>query len=296
MIVFGVPECDAEGKKKEKRMTGTKSDNCTLIVKLHLIQSILKSVLDWANLILKKLDQSMLIYRQLKINLFTNMYKAKTMTKYEKLGVSNDLTKTERKEKNVCGKKPKSFKKRRQASEDPRTSFSTKNSAGQVNKVDKMTSGINSDANMLDFNHSSTKSVNSYKILPQLNCFYTNADQLQNKLKELEIRTQDTKPHIIGITEVKPKNGRCGTEESEYSLGENRKYQMFSKNIDTEIGRGLLLYIDKELDASEFHPETKFEENLMVKINLNNADKLLVCLNIDSITTRPKNIKKSSGI
>ena len=69
--------------------------------------------------------------------------------------------------------------------------------------------------------------VNSSKILPQLNCFYTNADQLMNKLTELEIRTQDTKPNIIGITEVKPKNCRYATRVSEYSLTDQRNYQIF---------------------------------------------------------------------
>ncbi len=132
--------------------------------------------------------------------------------------------------------------------------------------------------NSLNFNSSSTRRVNSHKVLPQLNCFYTNADQLHNKLTELEIRTQDNKPNIIGITEVKPKHGRYKTREPEYSLGKGRQYQMFSKNIENDTGRGLLLYVDQDLDATEYEPETQFEENLMVKINLNNADKLLVCL------------------
>jgi hypothetical protein len=34
---------------------------------------------------------------------------------------------------------------------------------------------------------------------------YTNADQLKNKLAELEIRIEEHQPWIIGITEVKPK-------------------------------------------------------------------------------------------
>jgi hypothetical protein len=47
--------------------------------------------------------------------------------------------------------------------------------------------------------------VNKTTILPKLKCFYTNADQLFNKLPELMVRTRDNKPDIIGITEVKNK-------------------------------------------------------------------------------------------
>jgi hypothetical protein len=50
--------------------------------------------------------------------------------------------------------------------------------------------------------------VNKTTILPKLKCFYTNADQLFNKLPELMVRTRDNKPDIIGITEVKNKNNR----------------------------------------------------------------------------------------
>jgi hypothetical protein len=52
--------------------------------------------------------------------------------------------------------------------------------------------------------------VNKFAVLSKLNCFYTNsnADQLFNKMAELIVRTRDSKPNIIGITEVKPKLNR----------------------------------------------------------------------------------------
>jgi hypothetical protein len=53
---------------------------------------------------------------------------------------------------------------------------------------------------------------------------------------------------------------------------------MFEKNIDTEEGRGLILYIDNKLEATEIHMEINFQENLFVKIKLNQTDKLLVGL------------------
>jgi hypothetical protein len=75
--------------------------------------------------------------------------------------------------------------------------------------------------------------VNKTTILPKLKCFYTNTDQLFNKLPELlMVRTRDNKPDIIGITEVKNKNNRQNPGTAEYSIGEVGKYQMFAKNID----------------------------------------------------------------
>ena len=74
--------------------------------------------------------------------------------------------------------------------------------------------------------------VNKTTILPKLKCFYTNADQLFNKLPELMVRTRDNKPDIIGITEVKNKNNPQNPSIAEYSIGEVGKYQMFAKNID----------------------------------------------------------------
>ena len=50
--------------------------------------------------------------------------------------------------------------------------------------------------------------VHKFAVLPKLNCFYTNADQLLNKITELEVRSRDDRPNIIGITEVKPKHNR----------------------------------------------------------------------------------------
>jgi hypothetical protein len=55
-------------------------------------------------------------------------------------------------------------------------------------------------------------------------------------------------------------------------------YKIFEKNIDTEEGRGLILYVDNKSEAAETHMETNFPEKLLVKIKLNQTDKLLVGL------------------
>ena len=46
--------------------------------------------------------------------------------------------------------------------------------------------------------------------------------------------------------------------------------------MEKDNGRGLLLYINKELNGNEVQMESNFEENLFVQIKLNNNDKLLI--------------------
>ncbi|CAG2213615.1 unnamed protein product [Mytilus edulis] len=122
------------------------------------------------------------------------------------------------------------------------------------------------------------ENVNSFAVLPKLNCFYTNADQLFNKLSELIVRARDNKPNIIGITEVKPKVNRYKPSKAEYSLPEVGNYKMYEKNLETDEGRGLLLYIDSNLESTEVNMEAQFQENIFIKIKLNQNDKLLIGL------------------
>ena len=119
-------------------------------------------------------------------------------------------------------------------------------------------------------------SVNKFQFIDRLKCFYTNADQLKNKMTELQVRIGDVMPHIIGITEVKPKSSTYQCKTAECSLDDIGEYEMFS-NIDKE-GRGMILYIQKLLPVTEVKMSTNFCENIFVKIRLNNHDSLLVGL------------------
>ncbi|CAG2191303.1 unnamed protein product [Mytilus edulis] len=116
------------------------------------------------------------------------------------------------------------------------------------------------------------------------------------RLPELIVRTRDDKPKIIGITEVKPKNNRYKPGISEYSLAEVSDYNMFGKNLDVDTGRGLLLYIDKQLDASQVHMNTEFQENLFIKINLNQSDQLLLGLIYRSPSNRSQEYTKQLNL
>ena len=120
--------------------------------------------------------------------------------------------------------------------------------------------------------------VGNFTTFHKLSCFYTNADQLRNKLTELSVRTGMDNPQVIGVTEVKAKNSNYIIKQSEYTLDNKTKYNMFSANLDCERGRGLLLYIDARLEAVEVKMDTEFEECLFVKVQVNSRDKLLIGL------------------
>jgi len=94
---------------------------------------------------------------------------------------------------------------------------------------------------------------------------YTNADTLTNKLNELNtlIKSLQQKPSVITITEVKPKH-KWHSNINELQI---EGYCMFCNNLDYVNSRGVVIYVDKSLHSSEISIETKFSENIFVKIN-----------------------------
>ena len=103
-------------------------------------------------------------------------------------------------------------------------------------------------------------------------CFYTNADQLRNKQNEFEQRIKELKPHIIAINEVKPKNPKCTVTIPEFYL---EGYTLFSKNIENNEGRGIIIYVLNSLYAENINLVSTFKECLFIEIKLKNKTKLL---------------------
>ena len=103
---------------------------------------------------------------------------------------------------------------------------------------------------------------------------YTNADSLLNKRHELESIIREYKPHIIGISEVNPKNLIYPLNESEINID---GYVCFS-SIST--GRGVVLYIHNSLEAHETSVGDKsynmYKDAVWCTVKLNNQDKVLV--------------------
>jgi hypothetical protein len=54
---------------------------------------------------------------------------------------------------------------------------------------------------------------------------------------------------------VKPKLNRYKPALAEFSLTEVGSYKIFEKHIDKEENRGLILYLDNKLEATEIHME-----------------------------------------
>ena len=106
-----------------------------------------------------------------------------------------------------------------------------------------------------------------------LRVFYTNADQLANKLGELEARIKIEKPHLILITEVNKKNAKYTTETVIFHM---KGYQFFHTNVG-EKGRGVAIYVQENIkDVLEITPKTKFSENKIVAINISKTSNLLI--------------------
>ena len=106
-----------------------------------------------------------------------------------------------------------------------------------------------------------------------LRIIYTNADQLTNKLQELETRIKLDNPHIILITEVNSKNTKNSPDLVTFQLP---GYQLFHQNVSSD-GRGIIIYIQQSIkDVLEITPKTNFSENKIVSIKISNTTDLLV--------------------
>ena len=95
--------------------------------------------------------------------------------------------------------------------------------------------------------------------ISNLHCYYTNADQLNNKLNELKLIVMDQEPDVIAITEVKPKNNRYQVSEADYIIP---NYKIWHTNIDNNSGRGIIIYTKENLSCQEIIVCDNFQENL----------------------------------
>lgn len=84
--------------------------------------------------------------------------------------------------------------------------------------------------------------------------------------------------HIIGITEGKSKSHKQQMIPTEFNLDDIEDYNMFSRNIENHIGRGLLLYVQKTLEAKEMVTVSEFQESIFVKIKCSNNENVIIGL------------------
>ena len=191
-----------------------------------------------------------------KREIFQNLHKLRQAP--NNISVSHDMTKKQREELQELIKEAKNKEENDQ-------------SGNVMYRVRGPPMGMVHKENQQKIRHPSRTRLHS------LSCMYTNADQFRRKFPEFTVRINKEQPMIIGITEVKPKNSMDKLFPAEFSIDNIGDYDSpFCKNITTNIGRGILLYVHKQLQAKEVEMKTEFQEALFVEINLNEQDKLLV--------------------
>jgi hypothetical protein len=117
---------------------------------------------------------------------------------------------------------------------------------------------------------------------------YTNADSISNKIDEFRLMVKNNRPHIIGVTEFKPKNARYDLTIAELNVD---GYKSFTNSMIKDDGqRGCLLYISSELVANQVEVEAEFKDSVWAKIQLVSTDSLVVgCVYRSPSNSKPAN-------
>ena len=112
-----------------------------------------------------------------------------------------------------------------------------------------------------------------------LNCLYTNADQLLNKLDDLLMFIASNEPDIMMITEVIPKAQQNSISYPQLSIKGYDTYVNFNpdeENLGSSGIRGVAIYVKCNLVARKLKLNNLFSDQLWVEITLRNND-LLLC-------------------
>lgn len=106
---------------------------------------------------------------------------------------------------------------------------------------------------------------------------YTNADSLINKRTELKLLLDSLprKPHIIAITEVKPKcrSTALGLTSGELCLD---GYQSFSNDLENTSHRGVIIFVQNDISAQSVDSSIVFNEHVFISTLLQDSKRLLI--------------------
>ncbi len=116
---------------------------------------------------------------------------------------------------------------------------------------------------------------NKFVNIRGMKCIYTNADQIRNKIDELRMRVLNYNPHIIGITETKPKRANFNVSEAELLIP---GYKLYTNSLVTGDGdRGCALYVKSDIDAQQvIFKDSGLTDSVWIEIGLVGNDKVLV--------------------
>ncbi len=129
------------------------------------------------------------------------------------------------------------------------------------------TNNSNNNPNVQSVNNNSSFHCTKFG----LTCLSTNADNLRNKLAELNHIISIHNPDIIAVQEVFPKNSEVQPDKVTY---ETNGYELFLGNNMEK--RGVALYIKDDIKANEILLLTSYEEAVWCEIKLKGKDKLIV--------------------
>ena len=115
-----------------------------------------------------------------------------------------------------------------------------------------------------------------------LTCFYTNANSLKNKRSELEGKINETRPDIIGVTEVWMK---------EAYVIQGYHPPIRHDRAEDHKGGGVLILVKEELEMVECTElnESPFEESVWCLVNLGKTKKVLIGNCYRSPNSTPQN-------
>ena len=113
------------------------------------------------------------------------------------------------------------------------------------------------------------------KIRDGLTVFYTNADNLLNKIDELKVRLQLKTFDALVVTEVYPKTGK--SDDIQLSELHIDGYNIYRSNVESH-SRGVIIYVSEQISSNIIvdltnHP---FSESVWVEIRWNKTDNLLL--------------------
>ena len=119
---------------------------------------------------------------------------------------------------------------------------------------------------------------------------YTNADSLLNKLEELNlvICDQESKPHVIAVTESKPKKYSGNIAASEFNVN---GYNVFFEG-EHDNSRGITVYVRDDLSGTQLDEGLPFHEHLLLKLNTDKQDGFILGVFYRSPTSPPENDKE----
>ena len=116
--------------------------------------------------------------------------------------------------------------------------------------------------------------MNAHDDENELYIIYTNADCLTNKRGELKyfLNRLVNKPSIIAITEVNSKLLTNKMLESEFNIED---YNIFIAHVSEAKFRGIIVYVDVNIEASQVNVTSTFDEFILIQIKTINQNNLL---------------------